>query len=535
MTTTPSNAEAAPASPYRDAEASLLVAGKRASYARWLRLAATLPTAIFVICIMLPPLNHDVAAVLDFSRRWLAGETLYVDLIDVNPPLVFILNLVPAALARWTILSQSQAMVVCLLALAFLFWRLIEALRRDRPEGPVEAAVLTVALPFIVVAAGSDFGQRDVMMAVAGIPYCLLAARRIDGQPTSLRLTLLVTVLAAVGFALKPHFLGVPVLVEGLVLLRRGPVAMRRDPVPWVMLGIWLAYLVSIPLLFPAYVNQVVPMAWKFYADIHGPGRWRVLVTDMMGAAEALLFLAVPLGLRRDAGAFGQALALSAVGAFMAAWVQHKGWTYHVMPMTLFGLAALAVSASRWMDRTMPEGRARASAPALALIAVAGLFAYQLRGGETPWREFTFEDETAGQLTNWLERVARGQQVLVLTPDIFPVYPALTYADAHQTLNAMSTWLLQGFYRNCPAGAVPYRPPSAMRRSEFAVYQTVAENFAANPPVALVVSREAHIPSCRGRFDLLAYFARNPLFGETLERYAPAGEIGNYRLFLRKY
>ena len=26
-----------------------------------------------------PPINHDVAAILDISARWLAGEKLYVD------------------------------------------------------------------------------------------------------------------------------------------------------------------------------------------------------------------------------------------------------------------------------------------------------------------------------------------------------------------------------------------------------------------------------------------------------------------------
>ena len=58
------------------------------------------PAIFFLVTILLPPLNHDVAAVLDFSRRWLGGERLYVDLVDVNPPRIFMLNLVPAAIAR---------------------------------------------------------------------------------------------------------------------------------------------------------------------------------------------------------------------------------------------------------------------------------------------------------------------------------------------------------------------------------------------------------------------------------------------------
>ncbi|NMJ41779.1 hypothetical protein GWK16_11035 [Roseomonas sp. JC162] len=529
------NAESAPAATYRDADAALVSSRDRGTRARRLRLAAFAPAIFFLVAILLPPLNHDVAAVLDFSRRWLAGEALYTDLIDVNPPLIFVLNLLPAAIARWTVLTQGQAILICLLAFAFALWRMTEALRRDREEGPVESAVLTAVLPLLLLAAGSDFGQRDVLMAMAALPYCLLAARRIEGLPTNRRLVVAVAVVAALAFALKPYFLAVPLLVEGLVWLRRGTGKARRDPVPWLMLGVWVAYLAAIPVFFPAYVWQILPLAWEFYGDIHGPGPWRVLVADVMGAAEVLLLFTVPLAFRRESGAFGQALAIAALGAFLAAWAQHKGWTYHVLPITLLGCGALAVAAARWADRALPEARARGSAPALALVAATAILVYQLRGGETPWREAAYYGETPGRLAEWFDRNAHGQSVLVLSPDIFPVYPALTYADARQMLHTMSTWTLQGFYRSCPGGDDPYRDPAVMRRSEYAVFHTVAEAFARHPPVALVVARPANIPACGGRFDLLAYFARHPLFGDTLERYVPAGEIDGYRLFLRRH
>ena len=29
-----------------------------------------------------PPINHDVAAILDVSARWIGGEKLYVEVID---------------------------------------------------------------------------------------------------------------------------------------------------------------------------------------------------------------------------------------------------------------------------------------------------------------------------------------------------------------------------------------------------------------------------------------------------------------------
>ena len=88
---------------------------------RWLPL---LPALLFVPMILSPPLNQDVAGVLQFSQRWLAGERLYVDLIDVNPPLIFVLNLIPAAIAAVTPLGGVLALQVCLFVYGGLCWLL---------------------------------------------------------------------------------------------------------------------------------------------------------------------------------------------------------------------------------------------------------------------------------------------------------------------------------------------------------------------------------------------------------------------------
>jgi hypothetical protein len=503
---------------------------ERARVLQWL---SGVPALFFLVMVLLPPLNHDAAAVLDFAERWLAGGRLYVDLVDVNPPLIFILSLVPAAIARWTPLSGPQALLLCLLGHALLLWRLCLALRRERAEGPVEAAVLAAVLPLLLVVAGSDFGQRETLMAASALPYALLAARRMEGPPVAPRLALGVATLAALAFALKPHFLAVPLLVEGLVLRRVGLARARRDPVPWLMAAIWLAYLFSIPLFFPAYLKEIVPLAWEVYADIHGAGPFSVLVTELMGAATLLLLLTLPVALRRRAGSLAQALGMAAAGAFLAAWVQHKGWTYHVMPVTILCAAALAAAAAHTADHALPPERARAAAPVLAVIAAFGIGAYAIRGGETPWRQFWFHSEQTGRLTEWLRREVGGGSILVLSPEILPVYPSVNYARLRPTLRTMSTWLLQGAYRTCPAGPAPYRDPAAMGRGEAFVFRSTAEDFARDPPRAVLVSRFARMRGCPESFDLLDYFNGHPLFARTWQLYRPRGEMDGYRLFVR--
>ncbi len=499
-----------------------------------LRVLALVPAGFWLLMVLLPPVNHDVAAVFDFSRRWLAGERLYVDLFDVNPPLIFMLNLVPAAIAAWTPVGPVAALVGSLVLLAAGLWCLAEALRRGRPEGPVEAALLTAAIPALMLMAGTDFGQREAIMAMAAIPYALLVARRMDACPPSRGLALGVAVVAALAFALKPQFLVVPLLVEGLVVMRRGWERALRDPVPWTMAAVWVAYVAVVVLAFPAYAGHVLPLAFAHYDAIQGTGPWHLLITEQMGTALLLLGVTLPLAMLRRAGTLAQALACCTVGAFIIAWAQQKGWSYHILPVTLLGLATALVLAARWADAALPAARARAAAPGLAAVLVFAASLHLIRGGETPWRQLWFEREQVGQMAAWLRRDAMGARILLISPDIFPAHGAMLHAGARPVARMMSTWLLQGIYRDCPPGPAPYTAPEAMDPAETFVFAAYAEDLARHMPDAVLVSRHTNVRACGGRFDLLAYFTRNPVFAASWSQYRLVGENGGYRLFLRR-
>jgi hypothetical protein len=488
----------------------------------------------FLLMVLAPPLNHDVAAILNFAERWVAGDRLYRDLIDVNPPLIFVLTAIPALVARWTPLDAVQALLVSVLLCCLAAWRLTQRLRRDRLEGPVERAVLDALVPLACVLAAYDVGQREHLMALFAIPYAFLAARRIEGLATPRALAWTVTLAAALGFALKPHFLAVPLLVEALVLARRGPSAALRDPLPWGMAALWLGYVAAIPVFFPDYFNFVVPLVMGFYLGNGGIGLFDVLVAEKLGAALALLLVLTPFAVRRAAGAPAQALLAVGVGGLLSAWVQHKGWSYHVVPMAMASALLAGLLAARWLDGALPPSRAASAAPGLALAAALVVAMVHLRG-ESPWRQIWYDALREGELTATLKREVSGERLLVLSPDIYPVYPALNYARARSTLRFMNLWLLVGAYPDCPEGAPRYRDTWEMSRPEFLVYRTVAEDFARAPPIGVLVAKNPGIPRCGAEeFNAIDYFSRHPAFAETWRRYTRIVHMDTYLLYLRE-
>ena len=502
------------------------------SYRVW---PALLPGLLFVPMILAPPVNHDVAAVLSFSERWLAGERLYVDLVDVNPPLIYVLNLLPAALGRVSGLGGVVALQACLIVLCFMLWRLTLSVRDRTGEGPVERVLLD-ALPGLVgFGAGYDFGQRDALMVMLALPYVLAAAQRLDGRVP--RRALLAATVAAVGFALKPHFLAVPALVEGAVLVgglyRRQGSAVLRDKVPWVMAVLWCGYLASLPLAFPEYLANVVPLALAYYLDIGSQTTWDLLAQPRLGTAVILFMPLVVLVLLQTA-ALPRVLALAGLAAIGAVLAQHKGWSYHILPIELFDCTLASVLAARWLDR-LHVGATPAVAVGCAawLASLFGL--YLVAQGEAPWNQLGWRRADAYALTNILRQEAGGGRVLALSPGIAPVFPALNYANVRMTLRAMNIWLLEGLYRDCPAGNSRYRDFGDMSGAEVSFYVGVIADFTDAPPDAVVIDNFSAIPVCDGiSFNLLDYFNRDPSFAATWASYVEVGRHGRFAVFARR-
>ncbi len=495
-------------------------------------LPALLPALFFLPLLLSPPFNHDVAAVLQFSERWLNGETLYSRLIDVNPPLIFLLSLPPAWIAAHSPISAPLALRMCVLGFGMLAWRLSWRARDRAAEPPVERALLDALPLFLLLGAGYDFAQREHLMVVAALPYLLGAARRAEGQMPRGRIAS--ALLAGLFFSLKPHFLAIPALAELFVLLRRGPRAALADPTPWAMLAVWAVYGLALLTIFSAYLSAVVPLVWDLYLDIGGNGFFEVLQAPRLGTAFLLMLGVLPAaaaGGMRTAGARPAVLGLAAIGALLAAMAQNKGFSYHIVPVEMFGFATGGVLAARLFDRArLPLPPARTAAVLIALMAL-----YVISNGEAPWKQLEYKGSEVDTLLEHLRpEVASGQSILVLSPGIYPIFPALNTAGLRLSLPTMNTWLLQGAYEQCLPNGHRYREPAAMPPGEAHMWHTVTRDFTTAPPAAVLIDDDPGIPWCGAQFDYLDYFRRDPAFAAEFRHYRQARSWDRYRLFVRE-
>ncbi|WP_374440843.1 hypothetical protein [Stella sp.] len=530
-----------PAPRWRDLALAGDFAG-RLAFAGAVALGLAVPL-VWVAAQFYAPIDHDTGAILYFSDRWWAGERLYVDLIDVNPPLVFILGLVPVLLKQWTGLSEPTALIGCVVAAsiasAFLSWRLL-AWRASRighgQTGMLTATLVPLALLFALLTPG-ELGQREHLMVVLTAPYVVLAALRLEGHRVAPSIAVAIALAAAAGFALKPFFLIVPAVIEGFVLLVRRRAAFR-DPMPWTMAAFWAAYAALTVAAFPEYVRTILPWTLELYSRLGDSSPLVAFNRGFLPIEIGILVLAV-LTLLMVPSRLCQALSLFAIGAAVTTIVQGKGWSHQWLhadlAFILLGAAVIAAAAERYGPTDILRRRRLGATLVVGILALSYVAA---NNDAPPW--FRVDrmgyDGRLGRQIALVEAEPNRESFLALSPGIYPFFPMLNYTGARMAMPYMSMWVLQGVYKYCPEkGPQQFHAPDAMSPAERHVFDTVTEGLVRNRPPLVVVDRVPGMPTCDGKvFDYLAYFMQSSRFASEFLNYELYKTFDRYIVYRRR-
>lgn len=498
---------------------------------------------VWVAAQFYAPIDHDTGAILYFSDRWWAGEKLYVDLIDVNPPLVFILGLVPVLLRQWTGISEPTALIGCVVAASLfstlIVWRLL-AWRANRishgQTGVLTATLVPLALLFALLTPG-ELGQREHLMVVLTAPYVVLTALRLEGHRVALSLAVLIALMGAAGFAMKPFFLLVPALMEAFVLwLRRG--AALRDPVPWSMGAFWGAYVALTVVAFPEYGDTILPWTLEFYSRLGDSSPMVAFNRGFLPIELGILVLAV-VTLLMVQSRLCQTLSLFAIGTAITTIVQGKGWSHQWLhadlAFILLGAAVLAAAAERYGPTDILRRRRLGATLVVSVLA----FSYVAANNDAPpW--FRVDrmgyDGRLGRQIQLVEAEPNKEWFLALSPGIYPFFPMLNYTGARMAMPYMSMWVLQGVYKYCPErGPQQFNPPDQMSRAERNVFDSVTEGMVAHKPPLVVIDRVPGMPTCDGKvFDYLAYFMQSSKFASEFLNYDLYKTFDRYIVYRRR-
>jgi len=512
------------------------------------------PLAVWVICSVIAalslaaelarPATADMGLFLYTAGRVLDGARLYRDVVEINPPLIVLLNLPLVLVARATRLPEFP---LYRLASAVVVWTLLvyssRLVRRYLvTDEPGRAHYLTLLLCFgLFGLARIDFGQREHFVLALLLPFLLLVGAELGGRrPPSLEAGA-IGILAAIAVALKPHFGLVWLVVEAFRRVRASPAERWRiSPDMAGLLGFLAAYVLVIWRFTPDYLT-VAALLGPAYASYMREPFANLLV---LGPGAPLIWFALLafVVLRRQATRpeLCALLAWAVLSCFVAGAAQQKEFRYHFYPalalaFVLLGLLAVDSAETARLTSERVYGRVSRALLVAIVVVVAGSTVFEATHASAGKRK---QQADLLELVSAVRARAGGRPVGVLSYTIESAFPLVNYAEVPLATRFPALWPFAASYWDSIAsgGAIHYHLVGEMPPPERYFFGAVREDLLAARPNLLLMLRPARDAAANGlrRLHYVQYFGRDPELAALFSRYELVEQKGEHLLYRRR-
>jgi hypothetical protein len=484
--------------------------------------------------------SADVSFYLYGTSRILDGARLYVDVVEVNPPMVFVIDMPAVLLARWLHLSDISVYRIFVFGILILSLGLSQASLRAVCGGsnaPSRALVnLLLVFAFFAVP-GEAFGQREHVMLALVIPY-LLAACAWAAKQGPTRNPVIIGVLAGVGFALKPYFVALWAVVELWLLVKRPPGRFFRTE-SLAVGGTIAAYVIGVWLVTPEYFRllQLLGTAYSRYMSVSplttvviGEGSAVCLAALLAFAAFKMAGLSEPLS---------EGLAVGTAALLVAAALQRKGWWYHFYPGVATSLVLLGILLARaWAARPALVTRVFTYVSAATVLFVVGSSLTRVvKVIVDPYAESITRFPAYRELEALVAERAAGQTVMIWSFNIHSGFPLVPAVGAKWGSRFPSMWLVPALYWDdmLEKRTARFRPVQERPEAERFLDSAMVRDLETHTPRLLIVLAPSQDTSATGfaRLDLRSYFAMDQRIAGMLRCYQLVRRVGVHDVYQR--
>jgi hypothetical protein len=488
-------------------------------------------------------INHDVAAYLQVAALLLDGAVPFVDVVEINPPLIWYLSVLPVSLAGLTGLSAPLAakllLIAASLASSMVIYVLLIRFLGQADRRTAALAALVPVLMLVVLDRVDDWGQREHLFALAFLPFIVVRCQRYSCGSVPAVLVFFVSLAMGLACALKaPQFCSIWFVAEAYLLFRyRRLAALIAPEMLWVAL-VFVLYLAHF-LLWPELAREnffyrYVPLIAAGYSSYGRPVTELLVAVGLhtvvpVAAASVAMGFAYgwPPGFKKDLVTSGWLMVCATVVMMLA---QGKGWQYHAVP-AMFG-AAFAVSV--WLAEVLQRVPALAGVfaarpkidrlTALLAILILGIACVNLPQGYVGTVKTPFESiETL---------TAKGDGVLFISSTLLPAYPMLVQTERQPGSRFISTFSIAMLYQHSrPDAAAPsgYSLDGSYAEEEARFLTELASDIVTNRPKLIMIDSRSTVRLPEG-FQLPAYVTGSSVLAAALEDYKWIGSDNGFRV-----
>lgn len=293
--------------------------------------------------------NTDTSWIITVCERMLTGDRLYVDILEVNPPMTMWMYMPAVVFARAVGIAPEVAVhgytyLACFGGLGLAAYIARAAEFEDNPR---LYAMLPAFLALLIVLPAYTFSQREHFGVALLLPLLTLMAWRVKadshGQP-GFWLAVAAGLCGSVLVLVKPYYAVMIVVPAIYVAWKKRSVFSLFTVEYWVIAFVCGGYLAAVLVIYPEYLQDIVPVV----VDTYMRGRfvsWTMMFYGALYAPTLYFFLCFRPG--SEVSPLVAVMVLSSIAGLGPLIYQGKGFPYHALPAFLLGLGALACKLSQ--------------------------------------------------------------------------------------------------------------------------------------------------------------------------------------------
>ncbi len=209
------------------------------------------------------------------AHKWLDGKKLYVDIFEVNPPLIYYIYALPVYLSIHVggLRHYQYLTLLGVIAIAFTTFVSLQLIKfhscfASDKKKQAEFCLLVLSV-FISYTIPLYFMDREHLFLVLAFPYLLRWMPSIPAAQVPKRIQVMTGVMGGIGFCIKPQCIIIFTGIQLIYLMRERSAAILWSMENIIIYTLGALYIASVFYFTPEYITTVIPMAMATYGVIN--------------------------------------------------------------------------------------------------------------------------------------------------------------------------------------------------------------------------------------------------------------------------
>lgn len=481
--------------------------------------------------------NTDARWLLHTTAKFINGGKYYHDFFETNPPMILYLNIPPVLLVKFLHLPlgfifRAYVFLLAVFSLAICSV-LLKKIYHDRPKWMLRIFICALAYVFVIVPAHT-FGEREHLALLLTAPYFFLAVLRGGNYKVSIKLAVLIGILAGCGFAIKPYFVIPFGLVELYLMFSDKKLLAWLRLETLIIIGILVLYLAAIFIFTPEYITQVIPLAWQFYFSSVGKPYIYIfssiwMIFFLLSSGCFVLFYELV-----EQQKFIIIMFLASVGFICAYVLQHTMWFYHTLPSYAFSLLLLVQLLQEIIFK--PRGIIIRYKRIKIFFLVLVLVVFGVFVPITVFCTIFFSDTSpkVEQVIGFIKHNTPNHKVYFFTTGLDLTHRIIDKAGAQSVSRFPSQLLLPGLFKQLNS-AKTAEQKIKINHYKQQIIDAVIEDLSLYKPDLIIITDAKYDSSLASyNFAYIKFFSQDPRFRKIFKLYSKVYKMGSLTFYHRR-